>query len=111
MHADSRPSECGALNRSEDGRHLDEQCVALIGALAKLGRSPLVGDLDRPKRWKIAIDEHRLNVSPVDDRVGLEEHPQKQIGSEELGRPDHMDPGPVIVGVGVEDEPLKLVLG
>ena len=85
--------------------------MPLIGALAELCGAALVGDLDRAERGPVAVHEHGLDVSPVDGRVRLQEHPEEQVPREKLVGADDVDPGVFVLRVGIEYEPLELVLG
>ena len=85
--------------------------MSLFGALAELGGAPLVGNLNRAERGTVAIHEHGLEVPSIDGGVGLQEDPEKQVSGEVLVGAGDVNPCVRVAGIGIELQPLELVLG
>ena len=79
--------------RSKNARQFEKHRIPLLRGLPEGRRAALVGQLDRAEGRQIPVDEGRLEILPVDHRIGLHEYLEIQIPREKLVRPRHVNPG------------------
>lgn len=82
---------------------------SLFRPLSEFRCASLVGQLDRPERRLVPINENCLYVFPFDGRTRLEKQPNGKILGEELIGLEDVDPRGLRFRIGIQNQPLRRV--
>lgn len=80
-----------------------------VAAFAETERSLLVGQLQHAEGRLEAPDEHKLDIFFLDGRIELEKKLEEQVLVEKIIQAQDVDPGGLLLRVGVEDQAVQVI--